>query len=605
MKTTTPGERAQAWLTRLDQALAAEDVAAAVALFGDECFWRDHIAFTWNIKTMEGRGEIADMLRATLGHVRPSAWTLSEEATEVDGVIEAWFTFETAVGRGLGYLRLKDDRCWTILTTLRELKGHEEGRGPARPKGAEHHAVKHRRTWREIVDAEEAALGTTEQPYCLVVGGGQCGAAIGARLKRLGVPTIIVDKHPRAGDSWRNRYDSLVLHDPVWFDHFPYMQFPDHWPVYTPKDMLGDWLEMYVKVMGLTYWTSTECLSAQYDDARQEWAVLVRRDGKEITLRPKQLVLAAGFYGPPNETHIPGAERFEGVQMHSSQYVNGKQFAGKKCIVVGANSSGHDVCLDLWENDADVTMIQRSPTVVVRMETMMRENFAGLYSEEALKKGITTDKADLLFASVPIRVWPRLQIPHYKKIREMDADFYERLEKSGFLLDFGEDESGQMLKAYRTGSGYYLDVGCSELIANGEIKLKTKVEPTEIGPDWVRFSDGSELPADAIIYATGFRPMSEWVSRLISKEAAEKIGRSWGYGSGMKGDPGPWVGELRNMWMPLPHPALWFHGGNLALSRHYSLYVALQIKARSVGIPTPAYGSERQESAAGSDKAAA
>jgi putative flavoprotein involved in K+ transport len=592
MTTETPTERAATWLAQLGlgASLARSDIPAAVALFGGECFWRDHIAFTWNIKTMEGREEIADMLAATLPATRPTAWKVTEEASIVDGVIEAWFSFETAVGRGVGLLRLKDGLGWTILTTLRELKGHEEARGANRPKGAEHRAIKGRLTWREMVSAEEAALGTTKQPYCVVVGGGQSGIAVGARLKRLGVPTVILEKHPRAGDSWRNRYDSLVLHDPVWFDHFPYMPFPDHWPVYTPKDQLGDWLEMYVKVMGLNYWTSSECLGAQYDDETKEWTVRVRRDGREVTLRPKALVLASGFYGPPNETKLPGSETFAGVQMHSSAYVNGRAFAGKKCVVVGANSSGHDVAADLWESGADVTMIQRSPTIVLRMETMMKEGFASLYSEEAVAKGITTDRADLIFASTPIRVWPRFQIPLYKKIREDNAEFYRRLEKAGFMLDFGEDGSGQMLKAYRTGSGYYLDVGASELIASGEIKLKAGVEPVRLDEHSMTLSDGTVLPADAIFYATGFKPMSEWVAQLISREVADKIGRTWGYGSGMKGDPGPWVGELRNMWMPLAQPALWFHGGNLALSRHYSLYVALQIKARSLGLPTPVYG---------------
>ena len=122
---------------------------------------------------------------------------------------------------------------------------------------------KNRRTWKEEREQEAAELGTSTQPYCLIVGGGQGGIALGARLRQLGVPTIIVDKHARPGDAWRKRYKSLCLHDPVWYDHLPYIDFPKNWPVFSPKDKIGDWLEMYAKVMELNYWGSTTCQERQ------------------------------------------------------------------------------------------------------------------------------------------------------------------------------------------------------------------------------------------------------------------------------------------------------------------------------------------------------
>ena len=148
----------------------------------------------------------------------------------------------------------------------------------------------------------------------MIIGGGQGGIALGARLKRLGVPTIIVEKNARPGDRWRKRYKSLCLHDPVWYDHLPYLPFPDHWPVFSPKDKIGDWLEMYAKVMELNYWGSTLCESAAYDAAKQEWTVKVVRNGKPITLRPKQLVLATGMASVANTPKFPGMEKFKGEQ---------------------------------------------------------------------------------------------------------------------------------------------------------------------------------------------------------------------------------------------------------------------------------------------------
>ena len=590
MPSSDPTLRAAEWLHRFAAALAAGDSAGAAALFGADSYWRDLLAFTWNIKTLEGRGEIAAMLAATLATAAPGAWRIDGAAEELDGVVQAWVTFETRAVRGRGLLRLKDDLAWTLLTAAQELKGHEEHRGATRELGVRHGAVKGRLSWHESRSAERAALGESVQPYVLVIGGGQGGIALAARLRRLGVPAIVVEKNPRAGDSWRNRYKSLVLHDPVWYDHLPYLPFPDHWPVFAPKDRIGDWLESYVRIMDLDYWTSSEVTAARWDAAAQEWSVDVIREGAPRTVRPKHLVFATGAYGPPNEIAPPGAETFLGEQMHSSRYRSGAGYAGKRCVVVGSNSSAHDICADLWEHDARVTMLQRSPTLVVKSETLMEHGFKALYSEEALARGSDTGTADLLFASMPFRLLADAQRPIYRRIAEQDADFYDGLRRAGFLLDWGEDESGLLMKALRTGSGYYIDVGASDLIVRGEVAIRSGVEIERLEPQGAVLTDGSRLPADLIVYATGFRSMHETAARLISREVADAVGPCWGIGSGVYRDPGPWQGEVRNLWKPTAQPNLWFHGGNLHLSRHYSLVLALQLKARLENIPTPVYG---------------
>ncbi len=316
-----------------------------------------------------------------------------------------------------------------------------------------------------------------------------------------------------------------------------------------------------------------------------------RPAGEEaLTLRPTHLVFATGSYGPPREITIPGTEQFAGVQYHSARHVSAEGFRGKRCIVVGANSSAHDIAADFWEHEAaEVTMIQRTPTTVVRSETLMEIGFASLYSEEAVAKGIDTDTADLIFASVPFRLMADAQRPVYAKIAARDADLIKRLNARGFMTDYGPDGSGLMMKALRTGSGYYLDVGCSELIASGEVKVRSGVEIARLTTNSAVLTDGSEIPADVIVYATGYLPMNEWVAQIVSREVADRIGPNWGYGSGTRGDPGPWQGELRNMWKPLAQENLWFHGGNLHLSRFNSKFVALQLKARFEGIPTPVY----------------
>jgi putative flavoprotein involved in K+ transport len=544
-----PNGKVSDLLSALDQALSAGDVERAVDLFQPDCYWRDLVTFTWNIKTMEGKDQVGDMLKARLAGTRPSNWKIAdgEDASEADGITESWIQFETAVARGFGHIRLKGGQIWTLLTTMSELK----------------------------------------------VGGGQGGIALGARLRQLNVPTIIVEKNERPGDSWRRRYKSLCLHDPVWYDHLPYLPFPRNWPVFSPKDKIGDWLEMYTKVMELNYWGSTECKSASYDENSREWTVVVQRDCKEIVLKPKQLVLATGMSAKPSMPTIAGMDVFKGDQHHSSQHPGPDQYKNKKAVVIGSNNSAHDICAALWEAGVDVTMVQRSSTHVVRSETLMELGLSPLYSEQAVQSGMTTAKADLIFASLPYKILHEFQIPVYNAIRERDADFYKRLEKAGFLLDYGDDDSGLFMKYLRRGSGYYIDVGASELIANGSIKLKSGVKVEKLTEHSVILSDGTELPADLVVYATGYGSMNGWAADLISREAADKVGKVWGLGSNTTKDPGPWEGEQRNMWKPTQQEGLWFHGGNLHQSRHYSQFLSLQLKARLEGIPTPVYGLQR------------
>jgi putative flavoprotein involved in K+ transport len=473
---------------------------------------------------------------------------------------------------------------------MRELKGFEEQSGATRPMGAKHGIDAKRKTWSEERAEEAAELGYSQQPYCLIIGGGQGGIALAARLRQLKVPTIVIDKHARPGDQWRKRYKSLCLHDPVWYDHMPYLPFPANWPVFTPKDKIGDWLEMYTKVMELNYWASTECLSCAYDEAAQEWTVKVNRDGEEVVLKPKQLVLATGMSGKANWPKFEGMDVFKGEQQHSSQHPGPDAYRGKKVVVIGANNSAHDICGALWEGGADVTMVQRSSTHIVKSDSLMEIGLGDLYSERAVNAGMTTQKADLIFASLPYKIMHEFQIPVYDKIRERDAEFYKKLEAVGFMLDFGDDGSGLFLKYLRRGSGYYIDVGACDLVANGSIKLKSGVGVTRLTENSVILTDGTELPADLIVYATGYGSMNGWAADLISQEVANKVGKVWGLGSNTTKDPGPWEGEQRNMWKPTQQEALWFHGGNLHQSRHYSLYLSLQLKARMEGLPTPVYG---------------
>jgi len=592
MLDTAAGTKIQNVLSALNRALANRKIDDALELFAHDCYWRDLVVFTWNLKTLEGKAEIRDMLENRLDEVQPAGWSIddNEDAAHADGVSEGFIEFETAVARGYGYIRLKDGLIWTLLTTMHELKGHEEPSGDSRPMGAKHGAEQGEPTWAEEREAELAELGVTRQPYVLIIGGGQGGIALAARLRQHGVSALIVEKNERPGDSWRKRYKSLCLHDPVWYDHMPYIKFPENWPVFSPKDKVGDWLEMYARVMELNFWGSTQAKRASYDDKSGTWTVVVERDGKQVTIQPTQLVLATGMSAKPSVPKIPGQDLFKGIQQHSSEHRGPDEMVGKKVAVIGSNNSSHDICAALAENGVDVTMIQRSSTHISRSESLMKHALGPLYSEEAVANGISTEKADLLFASIPYALLAEFQKPVFDTIRKEDAEFYQQLEDAGFMLDFGPDDSGLFMKYLRRASGYYIDVGASQLIIDGRIKLESGAGVQELTENSVVLDDGREIEADVVIYATGYGSMNGWAADLISQDVADKVGKVWGLGSDTPKDPGPWEGEQRNMWKPIQQEGLWFHGGNLAQSRHYSHYLALQLKARMENIPTPVYG---------------
>jgi putative flavoprotein involved in K+ transport len=572
MTTPSPDDVLNRWLSAFANALSRGDLDNLQEQFLPDAYWRDILAFTWNIHTAEGRPAIVDMLRACLAGTTPRGWEADGPAREENGVVEATLTFETNVARCQAVVRLRNGRCWTLMTSMRELQQHEETAGARRPSGH--------------VPTAPVTVHNTNEPYCLIIGAGHSGLALGARLKQLGVPTLIIERQARPGDTWRNRYDGLHLHSPVWYDHMPYLPFPETWPVHPSKDQVATWLDSYADVMELDVWTATECHSAVFDDIREEWCVKITRNTRPMVLRPKHLVLASGLNGAPKVPKVLGMQTFQGEQHHASAHRDSRLYAGQRCVVVGAGTSAHDISQALCHAGADVTMVQRSPTIVVRLESVL-EVFAGAYSEAAVARGLSAEKADLLSAATPHRLLAAMQIWVSDRMRETDAAFYAALTKAGFLLHFGQDSSGLLAQLFRQASGYYLDVGASGLIIDGSIKLKSGVGLSAVKKRSVLLSDGTELPADLIVYATGYEPPITQAAQILPPEMIHKIGRLYGLGSGIKGDPGPWAGEPRNLWKPTQQQALWFHGGGFGWSRFFSRTLALQIKARHAGIATP------------------
>jgi len=569
------------WLKRLADALNTERSDALADLFIDGADWRDVVAFTWDMQTTLGKNEISYRLIQTGKLVQPHSFTIASNRTAPqetlragDKVIEAFFTFETNIGHGLGIVRLDlangdATRARTLLTTLQEISGHEERIGKRRPHGPAYSRDFGGKNWLDL--RNEELQYSNRSPEVLIVGAGQAGLSAAARLRTIGVDVLIVDKLPRVGDVWRKRYHSLVLHNEVWVAHMPYMPFPEVWPVFVPKDKMGNWFEFYAETMELNVWTGTQFLGGSYDETSGKWAVTVRQaDGTERRLSPQHIIMAnGGVSGVPNIPKLPGLKDFLGQVLHSSRYTSGIEFANRKALVFGTGNSGHDVAQDLHGLGSAATIVQRNSTTIASLEPSSILVYA-IYSQ-----GLPTEDCDLIGAANSMQTYVKSNKILAQGMIKADKELLDRLHAVGFRTDIGEDGTGFHLKYNRRGGGYYLNVGASDLIADKKIGLLQADQITKFVPEGIELKDGSRHEYDLVVLATGYKNQQHEVRLLFGDEIAERVGPVWGFDDG---------GEMRNVWRPTAQKGLWFHAGSLVACRTNSKYLAVQIKAALEGI---------------------
>ena len=568
----------QQWLGSLETALRDGNKSAIAKLFVADSHWRDLLAFTWDLTPQLGMDQIAAAMVKAQPVVKAHDFVIAENRTPprrtrrhgID-VIEAIFDFETNVGRGNGVIRLLADqpaKAWVLLTALDSLKGFEEKTGRLQPKGEPYSRDFGGGNWLDHRTKHQAYLD--RDPVVLVVGGGQAGLSIAARLGQLDIDTLVVDKHERIGDNWRKRYHSLALHNQIQVNHLPYMPFPPTWPKYIPKDMLANWFEAYAWAMQLNFWSGTEFTGGTDDVAAKRWQVVVRRaDGSERTLTPRHVIFANGVSGLPRMPALPGLENFAGQVMHSHSFTNGAAWRGKKALVLGTGNSAHDVAQDLHSHGVATSIIQRGSTTVVSVDPSAKLNYA-LYDEiPCLEDGdliATASTYPLIVKGYQLAV---------EKMEQLDKDLIAGLIARGFKYDLGEDKTGHQMKYRRRGGGYYLDVGCAGLIIKGDVGLLQFDQIKRFEAEGARLKDGTLQKADLLVLATGYHTQRELVRRLLGDAIAERVGEIWGFGAD---------GEMANMWKRTPQQGLWFMAGSLAQCRIYSKYLALQIKALEEGL---------------------
>lgn len=541
-------EIAQKWLKVFEEALAAPKNSSKLeTLLHEESWWRDHLALSWDFHTLRSISRILDFVIPQLQSARLHDLRLYEETKKFAPKlvqptpelewIEFMFSFESSQGSGKGMIRLAaggesgEWKAHMIYTCLQELRDFPEAKGDLRPHGGTNSLdgdgdgvaggnwYERRQRQKEFVD---------DEPAVLIIGAGQAGLNLGARLQGLGVSVLILERNERVGDNWRHRYRTLVTHDPVQYTHMAYLKFPENWPLFTPKDKLADWFELYAGAMELNVWLQSTVRGVEFLEDSQSWtADVVRADGRVRSMKPKHIVMCTGHAGEPHVPIFPGQDLFKGPVYHGSQHRDAAfqdDVAGKRVIVVGTGNSGHDIAQNYHENGASVTMLQRKGTYVISAQKGLFMLHEGMYDEH----GPPTEDADVAGQSLPIPVQFVLNVGLTERIRAAEKSNVDGLTKAGFQLDFGHDGSGIYRKYIERGGGYYIDVGCSQLIIDGEIQV-------EQSPDGIKgfleraivLADGRELDADIVVLATGYENMRTSVRKTLGDRVADRCKDVW------------------------------------------------------------------------------
>jgi len=581
-----PDELVRQWLQSFESALSSSEASRVRDHLVDDSHWRDLVAFTWNLQQAHGADAVTRELVTTAPKIKPRHFTIAtgftppREITHWEReVVEAVFDFETALGLGRGVVRLLRDsegpagsRAWLLLTTLRDLTPCEERSADLHVERYGFDQIHPNENWSDYRHRQRNF--DDREPEVLIVGAGHCGLIIAAQLKQLGVDALVVDRFPRVGDVWRNRYHSLALHFPTTVCHLPHLPFPDSFPKYLSKDQLGNWLEFYADAMELNIWTSTKFLRGEFDAHSDRWRATVQPDdGTERVLHPQHLVMATGAFGNiPNVPDLHGLRSFRGSVLHTSQFRSGETFAGQKVAVVGVGTSGHDTAMEVYRHGGDVTMLQRGPVTVVDLGTMEKLPWASYAPGAPLEEIDLVAAANIVFpmAREAIRASTLRQA-------ENDSDLLGRLEAAGMQITIGRDEGGFQLQSWRTGGGYYINVGASDAVANGDIKVLQMADLVAFTTDGLELRDGRSLDLDAVILATGFQNAKADLASLFGSEIAERMG-------GILNLDDFVTGEWSNTWRPTAQRNLWVNAGGFPQARFYSRLLALQLKARLSGL---------------------
>ncbi|KAG2152553.1 FAD/NAD(P)-binding domain-containing protein [Suillus bovinus] len=563
------------WLKSLEVASSTGDSTSFVSHFLSDGWLRDLLCFSWNFRSLSGLDKIHRFLSEVVDgkprfeHSGLRDFKLDDHTANapspfklpgpqgIEGVQGAFtFTSTKPAALGRGFFRLTQDadgkwKALTLFTDMQDLIGHEES-------SSDQHGLYEGRkiTWEEDVEAKFRAIEA--DPTVLIVGGGQSGLMSAARLGRLGIRALVVEKNARVGDSWRQRTT---------------------FPKYMPKGKLANFLDSYAVDQELCVWLSSSIASTPvYNASSARWTVEVQHGDRKVIIHPKHLVLATGS-GSPRIPTWNGMEEFQGALYHSDFHRDAEQSRGKRVVIVGAGNASADICEDFVAHGAtEVTMVQRSATCVISSTTAEKIIFKVPFPD-----GTPIEELDFRYNSMPKAFVLQLQVSGgTEHVKMFDKELHDSLRKVGFRLTWesspGSGEVG--LEGFvfnRQASGTMLDVGCSKLIVEGRVKIKQGQDISHFEKDGITFKDGSKLSADVIVLATGNEPIMKTARGLLGDEITDQLSPPEVLGLDSEG-------EFNQVYRPSGHPGLWFASGSFEFSRPSSKHLALQILARELGL---------------------
>lgn len=530
--------------------------------------WRDWMSMTGELKTTHGAGAVVERWTRAVAQKHPQDFEVRRKQIIRPCKGSSWVSvsiaYTTRQDNGLvGYHSAsialtplyETWKIWMMVTILESFDGYGH---PDEPQMAP-----------EI----QSRIDCNGLDYAVaIVGAGQCGLALAGRLKALNIPAVVIEK-ASIGNAWTSKYDSIRQHTVREYNNLPFERtWKQDDPELLPGKIVAEGFANYVNKYGIKVWARSTITSCTRDDKSETWTLEISSTDasqpSSRTIKARHLVVAIGAgVGMPFMPNVPGFDKFKGKLMHQSGFRNAEAFAKQRGIVVGTGTSAHDIAQDMFNHGMSVTMIQRNKTAIYPIEWIIN-------SQKMWNLNVSTGFSDRIGAVAPIKVACEIIDRNMKEaVKRQDyQDLFDGLEKAGFRLDREAAMLDQIMTRY---GGYYIDVGTCKHVANGDIKVKSGVPIKAVTESGMLFEDEQELPADLIVFATGYDyDYRKAVAGVVGNDIAGELSDFWGLTKD---------GDIRGLMME-NRPGLWMAGGTAPQARWTSRFIALGILLSLIGV---------------------
>ncbi|RSM10360.1 hypothetical protein CDV31_007236 [Fusarium ambrosium] len=591
-------EQALAVLNAFKAAVTAEDANALQSLFlAEQAYWKDILALTCHLRTFfTPEAIVANFLYTKKLRGVTTEWKL-EGATFIPATpalqfIDVSLSFTAtspATKCSARFLLLPvrneknslDWKIWIFNTKLDSLDLYPEDESLLQSSG------------RNLDGLDDINTDV------FIIGGGNAAVALAGRLKTLGVDIVMAERNARVGDNWALRYECMKFHIPTSFAELPFITYDKELqaPHLLTKDELAEQVRRFVSAFNLNFINSAQIKSTIYNQSTQRWNVKFQTPAGMRTAVSKHLVQATGIASQkPYLPSVANERLYKGINIHSTAYRSAKDLRDqgvKSVMIIGSANTAFDVLQDCHDTSLQATMNVRSPTYIVPLDYVCHSSSLGAYN-------FGVEAADRMFLTLPAVVDGQLARNLFAMWASKEPDRYAALAAAGFpVLDSADPSQALYSNLVEKAGGHYVDIGTTELIAEGKVGIKAEVQPVEFTETGLRFSDDSTVDVDAIVWCTGFADLNarDITTEVLGgdiggqakvdkdllgpRDIAERLESTWGVDA---------EGEIRGMWKR--HPRLenyWITGGYTQQHRWHSKTLALQIKAALEGILPPAY----------------